>query len=123
MHVAPGILRGQDGVRVVAIRAARSVLIPLAEQQLAVTARSQLGKLIGVQAVLPHLCGIRMTRRTDRHRPKLIRGPDETPAVRGRGLERRGVAAVTVVAANPALGVDPEGKRAAFVGVAHDTAV
>jgi hypothetical protein len=54
MRVAARIVRAMDRVRVVTVRAGGRVLVSLIEEQLTVPAGSQLGDLVGRDAVLPH---------------------------------------------------------------------
>ncbi len=108
---------------VVATRARRGVHVSLTQQELPMPTRSEFRELISVQAVLPHLVGIGVTSRTDSHCRELVGSADEASAVGGRCLERRRIAAVTVVATNPSLGMDAECEGSSLVSVAHDATV
>src|SRR3989304_3460474 len=122
IDVAPRVFRGEDGVRVVAIRARRYVGVP-GEQQPAMPAGPRLGQLPGGQAVLPHPVGVGVTRGAELGHADLGGATNEPAHVSGPHLERARVSAMAIVATNAALGVRPQLEGAPLVRVADHAPV
>ena len=123
MNATPSVVGGQDRVRVVAVGARRGVGVTLPEQQLPVSAGTELGDLPDLEAVLAHPIRIGVTRTAELDGGDLVRRADVCPRVSGGDLETGGVATMAVVTPDAALGVNALDERLPLVGMTDDASV
>jgi len=123
MDVAPGIVRRENRVRVVTVRARWSINVAATQQELAVSAGPVLSQLVGVQPILPHAIGVRVARRAELDGLDLGRMTEKSPRVSWVYFHGCWVATMTVVALDAALRVDSQAERSPLVRMANEARV